>query len=72
MGEKRIQNKYDAFVPSAWDNKHIISTTGGIKLKKDWEFGMKFRFSGGSPYTPYDTLTSSYTYIWDINSFWCF
>ena len=46
--------------------------TGGIKLKKVWELGMKFRFSGGSPYTPYDTLTSSYTYIWDINSFGVF
>ena len=67
-----FKDKYNAFVPSAWDNKHIISMTGGIKLKKDWEFGMKFRFSGGSPYTPYDTLTSSYTYIWDINSFGVF
>ena len=47
-----FKDKYNAFVPSAWDNKHIISMTGGIKLKKDWEFGMKFRFSGGSPYTP--------------------
>ena len=67
-----FKDKYNAFVPSAWDNKHIISMTGGIKLKKDWELGMKFRFSGGSPYTPYDTLTSSYTYIWDINSFGVF
>ena len=67
-----FKDKYNAFVPSAWDNRHIISVTGGIKLKKDWEFGMKFRFSGGSPYTPYDTLTSSYTYIWDINSFGVF
>ncbi len=67
-----FKDKHNAFIPSAWDNKHIISMTGGIKLKKDWELGMKFRFSGGSPYTPYDTLTSSYTYIWDINSFGVF
>jgi hypothetical protein len=46
--------------------------TGGVKLKKDWEIGMKFRYSGGSPYTPYDTLNSSYTYIWDVNSFGVF
>ena len=67
-----FKDKYNSFVPSAWDNRHIISITGGIKLKNDWEVGMKFRFSGGSPYTPYDTLTSSYTYIWDINSFGVF
>ena len=67
-----FKDKNNEYIPSAWDNRHIISMTGGIKLKNNWEFGMKFRFSGGSPYTPYDTLTSSYTYIWDINSFGVF
>ena len=46
--------------------------TGGVKLKGNWEIGMRFRFSGGSPYTPYDTLTSSYSYVWDVNSFGVF
>ena len=67
-----FKDKNNEYIPSAWDNLHIISMTGGIKLKNNWEFGMKFRFSGGSPYTPYDTLTSSYTYIWDVNSFGVF
>jgi hypothetical protein len=67
-----FRDKSDNYKPSAWDNKHIVSVTGGIKLKNDWEIGMKFRFSGGSPYTPYDTLTSSYTYVWDVNSFGVF
>ena len=67
-----FMDKNNTFIPSAWDNQHIISLTGGFKFKKDWELGMKFRFSGGSPYTPYDTLNSSYSYVWDVNSFGVF
>ena len=67
-----FKDKNDFYKPSAWDNKHIISITGGVKLKKDWEIGMRFRFSGGAPYTPYDTINSSYSSIWDINSFGVF
>jgi hypothetical protein len=67
-----FKDKNDEYKPSAWDNQHIISITGGLKLKKDWEIGMRFRFSGGAPYTPYDTLNSSYTSVWDVNSFGVF
>ena len=67
-----FQDKNDEFRPSAWDNQHIISLTGGIKLNKDWEIGVRFRYSGGPPYTPYDTLNSSLKYVWDINSFGLF
>jgi hypothetical protein len=67
-----FKNKKNEYIPSAWDNQHIISLTGGFKFKKDWELGMKFRFSGGSPYTPYDTLNSSFSYVWDVNSFGVF
>ena len=67
-----FKDKKNEYIPSTWDNQHIISLTGGFKFKKDWELGMKFRFSGGSPYTPYDTLNSSYSYVWDVNSFGVF
>ena len=47
-------------------------TYGGVKLNNDWEIGVRFRYSGGPPYTPYDTLNSSLKYVWDINSFGLF
>ena len=47
------------FIPSSWDNKHLLTITGGKKLKKNWEVGGKLRFVGGSPYTPYDLNASS-------------
>ena len=64
-----FKDKNDNFIPSSWDNQHIISMTGGVKLKKNWEIGMRFRYSGGSPFTPYDSITSSLRRVWDINSF---
>jgi hypothetical protein len=54
------------YVPSSWDNKHILNITAGKRLQKNWEIGMKFRLLGGSPYTPYDIQLSSRKDIWDV------
>lgn len=61
-----FKDKNGKFVPSSWDNQHIVNFTGGIKFGKNWEFGMRFLFSGGAPFTPFDrtlTLTKS---VWDV------
>ena len=44
----------------------IVNLTAGKKLKRNWELGAKFRFTGGRPYTPYDTLLSSLVNVWDV------
>ena len=49
-------------IPSAWDNRHLISGTLGYKFKNEWSIGVKYRFSGGNPYTPFDTLASQRNY----------
>ena len=62
-----FKNKNDEYVPTAWDSRHIVSLTGGKRFKKGWELGMRWLFSGGSPYTPYDVATSSLISNWNIN-----
>ncbi len=62
-----FQDKNGAFVPSSWDFGHIVSLTGGKKFKKNWELGMRWRFTGQTPYTPYDVVTSSRREVWDVN-----
>tara|TARA_B110000495_G_C23013501_1_gene599788 strand:+ start:1314 stop:1904 length:591 start_codon:yes stop_codon:yes gene_type:complete len=62
-----FEDKNGELIPSAWDNGHIINLTGGKKFKNNWEIGVKWRFSGGSPYTPYDLQTSSLISVWDVN-----
>ncbi len=57
-------NKYKV---SSWDNRHILSLTGGKQLKKNWEIGVKFRYLSGAPYTPYDLNNSAVKSVWDIS-----
>ncbi len=62
-----FQNKKAIYIPSAWDNRTIISLTFGKKFKKNWEAGIKWRYQGGTPYIPIDVQTSSLKTVWDIN-----
>lgn len=50
-------------VPSSWDNRHLLSATMGYKLPRNWEIGLKFRFQGGAPYTPFDENASQLNYL---------
>jgi outer membrane receptor for ferrienterochelin and colicin len=60
---KDIANNY---VPAAWDNRHIVILTALRKLPRNWDVGLKWRFSGGAPYTPYDLEKSSIRDAWDV------
>lgn len=61
-----FKDKNGTYVPSSWDNKHIVVVTAGKKFKKNWELGIRWRFYGGSPYTPYDVALSSRKDVWDV------
>ncbi len=61
-----FKDKNDMYVPSAWDSRHIVSLTGGKRFNKNWELGLRWLFSGGAPYTPFDIATSSLIQVWDI------
>lgn len=59
-------------IASAWDFRQIGSVSGVFNLPelgilgKDWSLGMKFRYVGGAPYTPYDEALSSLISVWDV------
>ncbi len=56
----------DGFVPSSWDNRFIVSLTAGKRFGKNWELGGRWRFLGGTPFTPYDVELSSRISNWDL------
>ncbi len=56
------------FIPSTWDNRHLLTFTGGKKFTGNWELGAKFRVVGGRPYTPYDLEESAEIDNYDVNS----
>lgn len=49
-------------IASSWDNQHLISTTLGYTFGKNWQLGLKYRFAGGTPYTPFDLAASQQNY----------
>lgn len=53
-------------VKSAWDSRHTVSLVGGMKMKRNWELGAKFRLATGRPYTPYDVQRSLVKSNWDV------
>ena len=57
-----FSNLDNIYLPSVWDNRHLISFTGGYKLKKNWEISSKLRYTGNTPYAPVDTASSSLSY----------
>ncbi len=60
-----FQDKHGVYIPSAWDNRNILNITALATLKKNWDIGIKWRFVGGAPYTPYDENKSSLIEAWD-------
>ena len=55
------------YTVSSWDNRHILTMTAGRQFRKHWEFGMKFRYLSGAPYTPYDYNASALKAVWNVS-----
>ena len=56
-------DKNGNLAPASWDNRHLVSLTTGYKLGKNWELGVKFRYQGAAPFTPYDEVASRNNYL---------
>ena len=49
-------------IPSAWDNRHLVSLILGKKLGRGWELGLKYRYAiVGLPIRPLMPLCLSKT-----------
>jgi hypothetical protein len=57
------------WIPTSWDNIHLLNIYGFREFKGNWQLGFKWRFIGGQPYTPYDEYTSSLVQYWDVTGF---
>ncbi len=58
-------DKNDNYISSAWDNKHLFNVILTKSFAKNWNVGLKWKFIGGSPYTPDDLLNSSNVLVWN-------
>ncbi len=55
-----------SYAPSAWDNRHLVTATGGKRWGKGYELGARWRYLGGAPYTPDDIALSAQKSVWDV------
>lgn len=53
------------YQPTNWDNRHLVNILLGRSFKRGWDVGIRWRFAGGSPYTPYDVDLSSSVDNWE-------
>jgi hypothetical protein len=61
--KSEFTNADGSYHPASWDNTHLLSFIGGYKFKHNIELGVKFRFQGGAPYTPFDMTASQQNYL---------
>ncbi len=56
------------WVPTAWDNRHLLNILAIRQFDNNWRVGLKWRFVGGAPITPFDELESSYVLAWNARN----
>lgn len=54
-----------AWTPSNWDYRHLVSVVLMRSLPRGWDVGIRWRFAGGAPYTPYDVDLSARIDSWE-------
>lgn len=55
-----------SYIPSSWDNGHLLNLSGIRKFRGNWQAGFRYRFAGGTPYTPWDVPYSEQRPAWDV------
>lgn len=63
--DKTLKNTNN-YIPTAWDNRNLLTITVTKVFSKTWNFGFKWRYVGGAPYTPYDLQKSSLIEAWNV------
>ena len=52
----------DLYLPSAWDSRHLLTFTGGYRIGNSWEFSLRTRLLGRTPFAPINEERSIETY----------
>lgn len=64
-----FSNDDGVYIPSSWDNRNLVSFTGGKQLKRNWEIASRWLYSGGNPFTPFNVQETVRVENWNIRGF---
>jgi hypothetical protein len=59
-------NAKNKYIPTSWDNRHLLNITATRTFGNNWYVGFRWRFVGGAPYTPWNYNESEIKAAWDI------
>jgi hypothetical protein len=63
--KSEFKDRDERLIASSWDFRHILVFTAIKDIGRNWSAGLKWRFDGGLPYTPYNLEVSSLVQAWD-------
>ncbi len=71
LSESKVTGLVGGEKPGSFDYRHNLTIIAGYQLTNDWLVGLKFRYTTGRPYTPYDIALSTYAGrgVSDFNNF---
>jgi hypothetical protein len=71
LAESRVTALRGGEKPGSFDYRHNLTVIAGYQITNDWLVGIKFRYTTGRPYTPFDIAASTYygRAIADFNDF---
>jgi hypothetical protein len=71
LSESKVTGLVGGEKPGSFDYRHNLTIIAGYQLSNDWLVGLKFRYTTGRPYTPYDIALSTYAGrgVSDFNNF---
>ncbi|MEO8514871.1 MAG: TonB-dependent receptor [Ignavibacteria bacterium] len=59
LSESKVTGLEGGQRPGSFDYRHNITIIAGYQLSNDWLVGLKFRYTTGRPYTPFDIALST-------------
>lgn len=71
LAESKVTGLSGGEKPGSFDYRHNITIIAGYQLSNNWLVGLKFRYTTGRPYTPFDAAASTFygRGISDFNNF---
>jgi hypothetical protein len=71
LSESKINALEGGEKPGSFDYRHNLTIIAGYQLADDWLVGIKFRYTTGRPFTPFDAEASTYLGrgVYQVNKF---
>jgi len=60
LAESRVTGLKGGENPGSFDYRHNFTIIAGYQITNDWLIGVKFRYTTGRPYTPFNIAASTY------------